>query len=396
MKKVLVVLFMVLLVCTLILAGCAQQTPAPSSKSAPPSSSAPSTAAPTSKPAQPTTSTSSPAAGAAAPIKLKWTHLAPPQDMFNQEVFIPWVQMIKERTTAIGKPVEITIYPGETLVKGPDTYDSILSGVAEMGSNWGPQHFPGRMPMLEGLNLPLLFASTASASMTAQELFDTRPEIQKELSEAKILAFHPPAPYQITCRSKQVKTLEDFKGLKSMVRGGTDSDMMKALGAVPVQVTMPETYMALERGTVDMAALSWQGCFSFKWHEVTKYRTDLPIGLNTSLLIIAMNKNIWNGLPKDVQQIFTELSGPYLSKMAGQVSDKAQAKYTQMIKDYDAKAGNPPFYALPNDEYLKWKQAVNPLYEKWAADNEAKGRPGKSMLADIQKLADKNNKEYPK
>jgi len=304
--------------------------------------------------------------------------------------------MIKERTTAIGKPVEITIYPAETLVKGPDTYDAIITGVTQIGSNFGPQHFPGRMPLTEGLNLPLLFSTSASAAMTAQELYDTRPEIQKELREVKILAFHPPFPYQILSKNKYIKTLEDFKGVRSMVRGGTDSDAMRALGATPVPVTMPETYISLERGVIDMAALSWQGAWSFKWHEVTKYRTDLPVGLNTSLLTMGINLDVWNGLPADVQKIFTETTGAVFSKTAGQAQDKAQGKFAQMIKDYDAKAGNPEFYSLPNEEFLKWRQAVTPLYDKFAAERDAKGLAGKSILTDILKLADKYNKEFPR
>jgi TRAP-type transport system periplasmic protein len=350
---------------------------------------------PTQKPT-PTPSATAPSPSVAEPIKLRWSHGVPPQDLFQKQVYEPWVKMIKERTTAIGKPVEITIYPAESLVKMNDTYDAILKGTIDIGSNWGPQHFRGRMPVTELFNLPFLFASSSSAGMTIQEMFETRAEIQNELREVKVLGFNPPYPYQLSSRSKPIKTLEDFKGLKLMVRGGTDSDMAIGLGAVPVPIPMPEVYMALERGTIDVGPLSWQGAYSFKWYEVTKYRTDLPIGLNTNVLIISMNMNTWNKLPPEDQKIFNELSGAYLSKMAGEASDKGQLPFIKLIKEFDAKAGNPEFYSLPNDEMLRMKKAVAPVYEKWIKDIEAKGLPGKAIFDELERVADKYNKQFPK
>ena len=40
-------------------------------------------------------------------------------------------------------------------------------------------------------------------------------------------------PYFLITSKKQVKTMEDIKGLKIRVVGGPPTDQMKALGAVP-------------------------------------------------------------------------------------------------------------------------------------------------------------------
>ena len=185
-----------------------------------------------------------------------------------------------------------------------------------------------------------------------------------------------------------------MKGLKAMVRGGLDTQTMEALGTVPVPLPMPEVYLALERGTIDMATLNWEGSVAFKWFEVTKYRTELPIGLNASCLITAMNLDTWNSLPPDVQAIFTELSGVYLSKLLGQGMDKVQPVLVKnVIKKYDAKVGNPDFYYMPEDEFQRWVEAVTPIYEKWITDMEAKGLPGRAIFEDVQRLAKKYNKD---
>lgn len=378
---------MIVLVTGLIFGGCAKPAPAPAPTPAP----TPTPQAPPTAPAAPT-----PAPKVVEPIKLKWAHGVPPKVPQHAEAFVPWAEMIKERTTAIGKPVEITIYPAETLVKNLDTYDSLIKGVCDLASNWGPQHFPGRMPVNEVLNLPLLFPSATAASFVSQELFETRPEIQNELRESKTLGFHPPVPFQIVSRTRPIKTLEDLKGIKAGAKGATESDIMKALGAVPVPMPMPEIYLGLERGTIDTANAAWQGVIAYKWYEVTKYRTELPKGLSSIHLLISMNLNSWNKLPPDVQKIFNELSGVYLSKLCGQVQDKAEAGFIDILKKYDAKAGNPDFYYMPQDEFERWRQAVTPLYEKWMVDIEAKGLPGRAIFADVQRLTEKYGKQYPK
>jgi len=61
------------------------------------------------------------------------------------------------------------------------------------------------MPLSEVMDLPLLFSSSAHAGLVAEELFQTRPEIQKEFSEAKVIGFHPTAPSQINSREKQIR-----------------------------------------------------------------------------------------------------------------------------------------------------------------------------------------------
>ncbi len=379
MKKLCFIPLAIILILGLILSSCGGKTPAPEPAPAP----GPTTPAPT------------PAPETAKPIKLRWAHGVPPVTAFQTKAFTPWAEMVKERTTAIGKPVQIAFFPAESLVKHFETYDAVVKGVADIGSMWGPQHFPGRMPVVDVMNLPLLFATASSASLTGWELYQNHAEFRQDLSEVKVIGFNPPAPYQIVSRNKPIKTLEDMKGQKCMVRGGIDAEAMSLLGAVPIPMPMPETYMALERGTIDIAPLNWEGVHTFKWYEVTKYRTELPIGLNTSFLIVGMNMETWNGLPPEVQGIIEELSGEYFSKLAGNAMDGEQGPRVDIIKEHDKKVGNDEFYEVPEAEFQKWVQAASPLYESWIADIEKKGLPGRAIFEDLQRLAKKYNAEYP-
>jgi len=325
------------------------------------------------------------------PIKLKFAHPIPPMSVFHREIFVPWVEEVKERTTAIGKPVEITIYPAESLGKEEDQYNLVVTGMADIAKHH-PASTPGKFPLSLVINLPFLFPSAIVASQVKQELFDTWAEFRDEYAETKVLWFYTNAPHHFLVRTKQVKTLEDLKGLKLWSDSDIRSETLKALGAVPVFMAIPEVYMALERGLLDAGVLAWSGTVAFKWHEVTKYRTAFPQGIDLAPFVIPTNWDTFNGLPPDVQKIFEETTGPNMTKSAAEAFDRADASCLGVIKEYDQKVGNPEIYTLPEGEFQRWKEAAAPVYEEWVADAEAMGLPGRAILEDAQRLIEKYSK----
>jgi len=323
---------------------------------------------------------------------MKFSHNVPVASAMHKDINLPWAEKIKERTTAIGKPVEITFFPNSVLGKASEQYDLVVDGVVDITGNWGPQNEPGRFYLIRALELPFLFTGATAAAQTAQELFDTRPEIKQEFREAKLLYFHPTGSYEIHTNKLQVKTLNDFKGLKIRGTGGVNSDVITALGATPIAIDVGEVYPSLEKGVLDGTLINWEGAMAFKYYEVTKYRTQIPQGLTLSILAVSMNLNTWNKLPPDVQKIFEEYSGMAMSRQNGQTFDKVNNQLLQVIKQKDKAAGNPDVYVVPQDELQKWKSTVSPIYDKWVADIEAKKLPGKSILDDVRRLAEKYSK----
>ena len=277
MKRIFLVTFAILLIGALIFAGCSQPaatTPPPPSTTqsqtqAPATSSQPATSVPTSAPAS-----SSPAA-AAKTIELKFSSGSPPPPSGLSTIDADWAKLIEQRTAAIGKPVKITFYWAEALGKMADQYNLLANGFADIVAPWGPQHMPGRMPLLEVLQLPCLFPSSEVASQVSWQLVQNHPELQKEVSDAKLLYFHSSPNAGISMRTKQIKTLADLKGMKIAARPGVTSETVKALGAVPVGMGVPDTYAALQSGVLDGGIINWEAQNSFKWYEVTKYRTSI-------------------------------------------------------------------------------------------------------------------------
>jgi TRAP-type C4-dicarboxylate transport system substrate-binding protein len=240
--------------------------------------------------------------------------------------------------------------------------------------------------------MPVLYGSATVASQVGQELYDTRPEIQEEMNETKLLFFCSTPPVAIHSRTKQIKTLDDFKGMKITARPGYTSFLVEALGGIPVTMSPPEAYQAAERGVVDAIMFNWDGTIVFKYHEVTKYRTETPISLYSDPLACSMNLDTWSKLPPEVQAIFDELSGMPQSTAAGKAFDVSSDEIRAKVTGIDQKAGNPPSYMIPDDEFQKWMTVITPLYDKWTSDTAAKGLPAKSVLDDAMRLAKKYSK----
>jgi TRAP-type C4-dicarboxylate transport system substrate-binding protein len=100
---------------------------------------------------------------------------------------------------------------------------------------------------------------------------------------------------------KPVRSLADLKGLK--IRGfGPYLEFIKRIGASPVTMPLPETYMALTTGAVDGVITAWEGQKSFKFYEPCKYAI-LPSWIGVGCQNILVNMRVWESLPHDLRTI---------------------------------------------------------------------------------------------
>lgn len=68
-----------------------------------------------------------------------------------------------------------------------------------------------------------------------------------------------------------------------------------------------DIYQAVEKGTVEGYIFDWSGIVSFGLQEVTANLTTMPVYLGPYFLM--MNKDSFNSLPEDLQQILLDNSG---------------------------------------------------------------------------------------
>ncbi len=267
---------------------------------------------------------------------------------------------IKKRTNG---QVEISYYPGGTLLNPIKMYDGIVTGIADMGLSH-IQYTRGRFPVTEVFDLPLGFPSGWVATQVATDFYNKyKPS---EWKDVNLFYVSPTGPAVLETVSKPVKTLEDLKGIKIRATGQM-TEIIKALGGVPIPLEMTDVYDALRRGVIDGVTVDLSTLKHWKFAEVTKYVTaDWQLG-TVITFYWAMNRNKWNSLPPDIQKTFTAV--------ASEAKDKQAALWNEMdIEARDLfKSGGGQVIPLTDSEAARWVKAVEPIVGTYKKSMASKG-----------------------
>ena len=281
----------------------------------------------------------------------------------------PWVKKVEDATKG---RVKIEIFPAQTLVKGPDIWNAVKTGVADMG--WCFHGYWADMtPLSDVITLPSLpIKSSEKGSEVLWKLYEKFPSIQNEYKDVHVLQLWASNPYFLITTKKQVKTMEDVKGLKIRVVGGPPTEQLKALGGIPTLIPMPDTYLSMDKGVIDGMGAPWEAIHGFRLYEVVKYYTIVP--LSAVYFSMSMNKKKWESLPKDIQQAISSASGLEAAKFWGKNwFDTAEDGVLEAAKKGNYQINK---YVVPQQEQDRWtKVAGEPLWKEWVKKMEGKGHP---------------------
>jgi TRAP-type C4-dicarboxylate transport system substrate-binding protein len=308
----------------------------------------------------------SPAAAANRPIELTYSIFFPPTHK-NTLLAQEWAKEIGTRT---GGKVKITIFPGGTLTKAEACYDGVEKGISDIGmSVLG--YTRGKFPLSEVLDLPLGVKTGAGATEMANGFLAKF--APKEFGAVKIMYLHAHGPGFLHSKNP-VKSLEDLKGLKIRCTG-LSAKIVAALGATPVAMPMGETYDALSRGVVDGSMAPVESLQGWRWGEVVKSTTESYGAAYTTTFFVAMNKDRWQKLPKDVQVVIEKVNSEWIAKTGA-----AWDLMDNSGKEFASSRGNTSV-KLTDAENGRWAAAVRPILDEYVAKMQQRGLPGAEALA---------------
>ncbi len=303
------------------------------------------------------------------PIVLSYSIFFPPSHI-QCKTAIEWAGEIEKRTDG---RVKINVYPGGSLTKAPQCYDGVVNGISDIGMSCFA-YTRGRFPLLEGIDLPLGYPSGMAATQIADAM--VKQYQPKEVQDVHVLYIHAHGPGMLASK-KEVQSLEDLQGLKVRATG-LSSKIVESLGGVPVGMSQPETYEALQKGVVEATFCPIETLKGWKQGEVIEYVVDTSaIGYTTAMFVV-MNLDAWNNLPEDIQQIITETSDEWVVKH-GEAWDVADEEGREFVKELGH-----TFITLSEEQQQKWKEKVSPILEEYVKNTEEQGLPGKEFLNDIQ------------
>lgn len=313
---------------------------------------------------------------AAKSITLTFANQNPDTSWSGIHAIGPWAKQVEKATN--GK-VKIQIYFSQTLTKGKDTWEATKNGITDIGWCFHG-YWPGLTPLADVVSLPALpFKTAEKGSEVLWKLYEKYPEIQKEFSANKILLLYTSNPYILITTKKPVATLEDIKGMKIRMSGGPPTDMMKALGGVPMLIPMPDNYISLQKGVIDGMGAPWEAIHGFRLYEVVSYYTATPFP--AVYFSIAMNQRKWDKLDKATQDAIMSVSGLEGSKFWGRnffdtAKDGVMEKAKAAGKTIEVKE-------LTDSERKRWlKVGGKPIWDQWVAKMKAKGHGNAQEILD--------------
>ena len=129
----------------------------------------------------------------------------------------------------------------------------------------------------------------------------------------------------VLTRSKPVRSLDDLKGLRLRTQSET-IDVLRRLGADPVDMPMGEVYPALAKGVIDGVVAPVDTLRALHFAEVASYFTELHISRG-SYPARAISARVWAALPDDLRSILTGSQAVWERALMDEVLKGQEAGY---------------------------------------------------------------------
>lgn len=258
----------------------------------------------------------------------------------------------------------VKVYGSGEIVPGFEVFDAVSQGTAQMG-HAGAYYWKGKMPAS-----PIFTA--LPFGLNAQETngwlhYGGGIELWRELY--KPFGVIPFAGGNTGVQAagwfkKEIKSVEDLKGLKMRIPG-LGGEVMKKLGAVPVALTGGELFTSLQSGAID--ATEWVGPYNdlaFGFYKVTDHYYGSGWHEPGAMLEFTVNEKAFNELPKDLQKIVEVATRAVNQDMLDEYTARNQSALETLKNKHGIEAKT-----LPADVMKALKQASEEVIaEQIAAD----------------------------
>ena len=290
----------------------------------------------------------------------------PPQHHINRNLFGWFGKEIKERS---GGSLTMKLFPAGQLGAGPvQQYKRVVEGVADIVfgvSAYTAAVFPRTM-----LIIPPGKSKNAKESTTRMwNVFDKY--MAGEYKAVKSLGVFTVAG-SLWASTKDMSTMDGLKGAKLVPYAAMTTPIMKAMGAVPVQIPVTQMYTGLSTGTIDGTYASYNNITPpWNFWDVSKYVVD-NIPVQFAATFVAMNKERYAGLSPAHRKIIDELSGKTLSMEGAATFDGADNRSEKLMRSSD-KMKKVKWVKVSDAERAKMDAAVKKGLETIFADYEKRG-----------------------
>lgn len=273
-------------------------------------------------------------------------------------------RLITERT---GGRHHLEVFPSRQLGEEKETLEQTRAGAIDL--NRTNVALIGTMvPAVNVLAMPFLFRSLDHLHKVLDGPIGTEILNSFEPYGFVGLTFYDSGSRSIYNRLHPVRTLDDLKGMRLRVQQSEQmSDMIRALGAEPVELAYGQVLAGLANGLIDGAENNWP---SFVTTDHYKYAGYYSLTRHTvSPEVLVMSLKAWNSLSPEDQAIFREAaqrSSLYMRDKWNELEERsrkqAEKAGVKIVTDIDRK----PFEAAMAGIYAKAERdpAIAALIER--------------------------------
>ncbi len=311
---------------------------------------------------------------------LKVHHFVSPNSTIHSKVVVPWCEKIEQASAG---ELKCQIFPSMQLGGSPtQLYDQVKDGVADIVFAV-PGFSAGRFPSVEVFELPFMMKD---AEATSKALWDyVAQNGQAEFSDVKLLFLNVHGPGLFHMVSRPVMSRADLKGMKVRAPTRQSSNLIAALGGIPVGMPLPQVPEALSKGVIDGVVVPYEIIPAIKANELTKFHSEpdsSQAAIYTTVFLFAMNSARYDKLSASQKKVIDAHSGVELSGRIGKVMSDADAIGRNSVA---ADSIN----TIPAAEVRDWVQLTQPVIDRWVEEMNERGADGKALLASARRLTEK-------
>ena len=319
-----------------------------------------------------------PAYAQAPEVTLRLHHFLPAVSNVHRFFLVPWTDKISKESNG---RLRIQIFPGMQLGGAPpQLFDQARDGIADI--TWTlPGSTPGRFPRIEVFELPFVSHKRTIVNCLAIQEYAERHCVQ-EFAEVHSLCVWGTGEGLIHSK-REVTRMEDLNGLKLRFAGRLNGEALRALGASPVGMPVPQIPEALSQGVIDGAVVPWEVVPSIRLQEMVRNHTEIPGSptLYNATFILGMNKAKYAGLPADLRAVLDANSGAVAARMAAVPWDERGP-----VVEADVRRRGNKIIIITEAEKERWVQATRSVIDNWLKTATEKGLDATALLADARSL----------
>jgi TRAP-type C4-dicarboxylate transport system substrate-binding protein len=225
----------------------------------------------------------------AASAQTKWDMPTPyPDGNFHTKNVIQFAADVDKATNG---SLKIAVHSAGSLIKHPEIKRSVRQGTAPIGEML--ESLSSNEAAVYGVDSVPFLATGYEAS---RKLYDAqRPYLEKQLaSEGLMLLFSVPWPPQGIYAKREIKSVDELKGLKFRTYNAMIGRIAALAGSVPTQIEVPDLPTAFATGRVDVMITSASTGVDTKSQDYLTHYIDTQAWLPRNIVIV--NKDAFDKL----------------------------------------------------------------------------------------------------